>query len=56
MWAATKAHGTVTCPMCRSTWEGDPDVASRVRMDMAVQSEGYANVGRQLGISGARGT
>ncbi|GJN70174.1 Znf1 [Purpureocillium lilacinum] len=54
MWAATKAHGTVTCPMCRSTWEGDPDVASRVRMDMAVQSEGYANVGRQLGISGAR--
>ncbi|UNI23238.1 hypothetical protein JDV02_009071 [Purpureocillium takamizusanense] len=54
MWAATKAHGTVTCPMCRSTWEGDPDAASRVRMDMAVDSEGYANVGRQLGISSVR--
>ena len=55
MWAATKAQDSVTCPMCRSKWENDPGSVSSVRMDKAVHSEGYANVGRQLGISAVRG-
>lgn len=54
MWAKTKV-GDVTCPFCRSKWEGDADMVSRVKRDQGVQSEGYVNVASQLGISTVRG-
>ncbi|KJZ76170.1 hypothetical protein HIM_04626 [Hirsutella minnesotensis 3608] len=55
MWARTK-KGQVTCPFCRSAWAEDPAMPSRVRMDRAAVSEGYANVADQLGMSGIRDT
>lgn len=61
MWAKTKAGagGRVPCPMCRTEWQragagGLPSLP--VRLDQAVDSEGYANVASQLGISGVRGS
>lgn len=55
-WARTKGgSGKVTCPMCRSRWEG-PDVRGviKIRRDKGVETEGYINVGDQLGISRQR--
>ncbi|KND90934.1 Mitogen-activated protein kinase kinase kinase 1 [Tolypocladium ophioglossoides CBS 100239] len=49
-WARTKT-GQVTCPLCRSKWQGDAKTVSKVQMNRAVSSEGYANVAHQLGIS-----
>ncbi|OAA32480.1 RING-finger protein [Moelleriella libera RCEF 2490] len=54
-WARTQS-GDVTCPLCRSKWEGDPDTISRVRKDKGTHSEGYVNVAGQLGISSTRDT
>lgn len=53
-WARTKT-GQVTCPLCRSKWQGDAKMVSKVQMNRAVSSEGYANVAHQLGISTRRG-
>lgn len=60
MWAATKreTHGPkgITCPYCRSTWEGADDsgvVLANIRRG-APNSEGYVNVADQLGISTRR--
>ncbi|KAM4058744.1 ring finger domain-containing protein [Hirsutella rhossiliensis] len=62
-WAATKtAGGRVPCPLCRSEWPsrgrvvGGRPASRAVRLDEAVDSEGYANVASQLGISGVRDT
>lgn len=60
MWAATKrqSHGPrgVTCPYCRSPWEGDEpsgvDLANIKRGSWT--EEGYVNVADQLGISTVR--
>ncbi|KAG9258218.1 SWIM zinc finger protein [Emericellopsis atlantica] len=55
-WARTKGgSGKVTCPMCRSQWEG-PDVRglNKIRRDKGIESEGYINVADQLGISRER--
>ena len=54
MWARTKTGGKVTCPFCRSQWQGDEDV-SKVRREAGVLDEGYINVADQLGISRERG-
>lgn len=57
-WAKTKrqagGRGEVTCPMCRSVWEGDTDSLQRINKAGGVRSEGYVNVAHQLGISGHR--
>ena len=54
-WAKTKTSGDVTCPMCRSVWEGDPSMVKRVEKSRGSTSEGYINVAAQLGISQRRG-
>lgn len=61
MWAATKrqspgARDHVTCPMCRSPWQGDDDMVKKIRNTGIVGAEGYVNVANQLGISTMRGT
>lgn len=54
MWARTKSND-VTCPMCRSLWQGDEDAVKRVRREDGDSEEGYVNVADQLGISRVRG-
>ncbi|KAK4185744.1 ring finger domain-containing protein [Podospora australis] len=57
-WAKTKrqqgANSTVTCPYCRSTWEGDEDMVKKINKKGKRNSEGYVNVADQLGISQVR--
>ncbi|KAH6991049.1 hypothetical protein BKA56DRAFT_511923 [Ilyonectria sp. MPI-CAGE-AT-0026] len=53
MWARTKSND-VTCPMCRSLWQGDEDAVKRVRREEGDSEEGYVNVADQLGISRVR--
>ena len=61
MWAATKrqqnggSRDPVTCPMCRSPWEGDEDSVKKILNTGVVGREGYVNVASQLGISRVRG-
>ncbi|EGZ76744.1 hypothetical protein NEUTE2DRAFT_51195 [Neurospora tetrasperma FGSC 2509] len=56
MWAATKrkqaggSKADVTCPYCRSVWEGDDDLIKMIKKGRPT-SEGYVNVADQLGIS-----
>lgn len=46
----------MTCPICRSKWEGDDEeLAAAVSKDRGIEKEGYVNVASQLGISGIRG-
>ncbi|KAI1073537.1 hypothetical protein F5B20DRAFT_501261 [Whalleya microplaca] len=57
MWAATKrksAGDQVTCPMCRTPWQGDDDMVKKIKRTGVVGSDGYVNVADQLGISGER--
>lgn len=57
-WASTKrsnARDPVTCPMCRSTWEGDDDMVKKIKRGGVVSAEGYVNVADQLGIDRVRG-
>jgi hypothetical protein len=61
-WAATKRRqagaggsGEVTCPYCRSVWEGDDDMVKKIKTDGKRNAEGYVNVASQLGISTQRG-
>jgi hypothetical protein len=57
-WAATKRRqgaGEVTCPFCRSVWEGDEDMVKKIQRDGKKNAEGYVNVASQLGISTQRG-
>lgn len=58
MWAATKktngGKAVVSCPYCRSAWEGDHDVIKKINTAGAPNSEGYVNVADQLGISTER--
>lgn len=56
MWSATKkrsggAQAKVTCPYCRSVWEGDDDMVSKINKSGKLNSDGYRNVADQLGIS-----
>lgn len=60
MWAATKRQNTgrnaeVTCPFCRSAWQGDDDMVRQIKRTGPLNEEGYVNVASQLGISQSRG-
>lgn len=64
MWAATKRQQAgagdgdkvdVTCPYCRSVWEGDEDMVKKIEKTGPLNAEGYVNVAEQLGISDERG-
>ncbi|KUI56124.1 E3 ubiquitin-protein ligase Zswim2 [Cytospora mali] len=59
MWSSTKkksdgAHAKVTCPYCRSVWEGDLDMVNKINKAVKVNAKGYRNVADQLGISKKR--
>ncbi|KAI0886444.1 uncharacterized protein GGS22DRAFT_199718 [Annulohypoxylon maeteangense] len=57
MWAATKRKRTgdqVTCPMCRTPWQGNDDVVKKIKNTGIIGRDGYVNIADQLGISGAR--
>ncbi|KXH26169.1 SWIM zinc finger protein [Colletotrichum simmondsii] len=59
-WAATKRRGSygsgdVTCPYCRSIWQGDDDMIKNIKKGGKITREGYVNVAEQLGISTQRG-
>ncbi|OHE99323.1 SWIM zinc finger protein [Colletotrichum orchidophilum] len=58
-WAATKRRGSyggsdVTCPYCRSVWQGDDDMVKNIKKGGKITREGYVNVAEQLGISTQR--
>ncbi|KAL9097243.1 MAG: hypothetical protein Q9165_000670 [Trypethelium subeluteriae] len=59
-WAATKkvanygSAAQVTCPFCRSPWQGDEDSLKKIAKCGAKNAEGYVNVAEQLGISQER--
>jgi hypothetical protein len=61
MWAATKRQGKggrqseVTCPYCRSIWQGDDDMVKKIKKTGPLNHEGYFNIADQLGISAERG-
>lgn len=55
MWAKTKTGSQVTCPFCRSAWEGDPEMVLKVERSRGTMQEGYLNVAEQLGMSTERG-
>lgn len=54
MWARTKGGNEVTCPFCRSPWQGNKDMVAKLERNK-VGGEGYVNVADQLGISPTRG-
>ncbi|KAI1506008.1 hypothetical protein F5X99DRAFT_177360 [Biscogniauxia marginata] len=57
MWAATKrqsARDQVTCPMCRTPWQGDDDMVKKIKSAGLAGPNGYVNVANQLGISQER--
>ncbi|KAG5936603.1 hypothetical protein E4U59_004906 [Claviceps monticola] len=54
MWAKTKTGSQVTCPFCRSAWEGDPEMVLKVERGRVTMQEGYLNVAEQLGMSTER--
>lgn len=60
MWAATKrtgnggGRGRVPCPYCRSTWEDDNDLITKINTSGTPNADGYVNVADQLGISTER--
>lgn len=61
MWAATKRQAgdggaaKVSCPYCRSPWEGDSEIMKTIDMRRAkLTGEGYHNVADQLGVSTQR--
>ena len=55
-WAATKRaqRAKVTCPFCRTPWQGDNEIVSKLAKEGNVNAEGYVNVASQLGLSGRR--
>lgn len=53
-WAATKKGQEVTCPFCRTVWQGDEDALKQVANSGQMTEEGYVNVAGQLGITGKR--
>lgn len=58
MWAATKRKSSrdqVTCPMCRTPWQGDDDVTKKIKNTGMIGSDGYVNIADQVGVSRQRG-
>ncbi|KAH7029470.1 uncharacterized protein B0I36DRAFT_423095 [Microdochium trichocladiopsis] len=59
IWARTKrssAGEQVTCPMCRTPWQGDDRIVSSIKESGVLTEEGYLNVADQLGINPHRDT
>ncbi|KAI4598631.1 hypothetical protein KJ359_002521 [Pestalotiopsis sp. 9143b] len=62
MWATTKRQNggarddRVTCPMCRTPWQGDEDVVKKIRIPRKAGRDGYVNIADQLGISRVQDT
>ena len=44
----------MTCPFCRTAWQGDEDTIKHVSKSGQKNGEGYVNVAGQLGLSGRR--
>jgi hypothetical protein len=53
-WAATRTGQAVTCPFCRTPWQGDEDQLKQVAKNGRKNADGYVNVASQLGLSGRR--
>ena len=53
-WAATKRGGSVTCPFCRTVWQGHEETTKQVSKNGVKNGEGYVYVAGQLGLSGRR--
>ncbi|KAL2355597.1 hypothetical protein BJ546DRAFT_636734 [Cryomyces antarcticus] len=53
-WAASKKGSAVTCPFCRTPWQGDEETLKQVSKSGKLNAEGYVNVAGQLGLSGRR--
>ena len=55
-WAATKTaqRAKVTCPFCRTPWQGDSETVRKLVQEGNVNAEGYVNIASQLGLSGRR--
>lgn len=54
-WAATKkGSADVTCPYCRTPWQGDEESLKKIANMGKKNAEGYVNVASQLGLSGQR--
>lgn len=55
-WAATKTalRAKVTCPFCRTPWQGNSKAVRKLAKEGNVNAEGYINVASQLGLSGRR--
>lgn len=59
IWARTKQSSTggqVTCPMCRTPWQGDDRTVPSIKGSGIITDEGYVNVADQLGINTYRDT
>ncbi|CAD0106627.1 unnamed protein product, partial [Aureobasidium uvarum] len=55
-WAATKGHGKVTCPYCRTQWQNavDGSALKGLVKTGAKNRDGYVNVADQVGVSNTR--
>jgi hypothetical protein len=53
-WAATKKGEEVSCPFCRTPWQGDEETLKIAVGKGRVTGEGYVNVAEQLGMSTRR--
>ncbi|KAI5209393.1 hypothetical protein E4T39_00699 [Aureobasidium subglaciale] len=55
-WAATKGHGRVTCPYCRTQWQSTVDGSTLKGMAKTGHKnrDGYVNVADQVGMSTRR--
>jgi len=55
-WAATKGHGQVTCPYCRTQWQNAIDSSSLKGLAKTARKnqDGYVNVASQVGLPSRR--
>jgi hypothetical protein len=55
-WAATKGHGQVTCPYCRTQWQNAIDSSSLKGLAKTgpKNQDGYVNVANQVGMPARR--
>ncbi|KAH0368468.1 hypothetical protein KCU65_g4004, partial [Aureobasidium melanogenum] len=55
-WAATKGHGQVTCPYCRTQWQNEIDGSALKGLAKTgpKNRDGYVNVAEQVGMSSRR--
>ncbi|KAH0356186.1 hypothetical protein KCU83_g1261, partial [Aureobasidium melanogenum] len=55
-WAATRGHGQVTCPYCRTQWQNEIDGSALKNLAKTgpKNRDGYVNVADQVGMSSRR--